>query len=73
MEWLKSKLIDNWKSSWKFLSIQIAIIAAALQAAIIAIPNLDTWLGDKFAHAVGLVLLLSIVLSRLVDQNKPAA
>ena len=66
------KLVDNWKSAWKWLSVQVAIVAAALQAAIVAIPNLDNWLGDKVTHAVGLVLLLSIVLGRLVDQSKPA-
>jgi len=67
------KLVDNWKSAWKWVSVQIAIVAAALQAAIIAIPNLDTWLGDKVTHSVGLVMLVSIVLGRLVDQSKPAA
>lgn len=73
MEWLKSKLIENWRQAWKFVSVQIAIVAAALQAAILTIPDLDKWLGDTFTHFVGLILLLSIVLGRLVDQNKPAA
>ena len=65
------KLVDNWKSAWKWVSVQIAIVAAALQASIIAIPDLDKWLGDTVTHLVGLVLLLSIVLGRLVDQSKP--
>lgn len=67
------KLVDNWKSAWKWVSIQIAIVAAALQAAIITMPDLDKWLGDTVTHLVGLVLLLSIVLGRLIDQTKPAA
>ena len=67
------KLVDNWKSAWKWVSVQIAIVAAALQASIIAIPDLDKWLGDAVTHLVGLVLLVSIVLGRLVDQSKPAA
>jgi len=67
------KLVDNWHQAWKWVSVQIAVVAAALQGAILAIPNLDTWLGDKVTHSVGLVMLLSIVLGRLVDQNKPSA
>ena len=67
------KLVDNWKSAWKWVSVQIAIVAAALQAAILTMPDLDKWLGDTVTHLVGLVLLLSIVLGRLVDQSKPAA
>lgn len=67
------KLVDNWRHAWKWVSIQIAIVAAALQAAILAIPDLDKWLGDAVTHWVGLVMLVSIVLGRLVDQSKPAA
>lgn len=66
------KLVENWKSAWKWVSVQIAIVAAALQAAIITMPDLDKWLGDTVTHLVGLVLLLSIVLGRLVDQSKPS-
>lgn len=66
------KLVDNWKTAWKFVSIQLAIVAAALQGAVLAFPNLDKWLGDENTHWVGLVMLLSIVLGRLVDQTKPA-
>lgn len=65
------KLVENWRSAWKWVSIQIAIVAAALQAAILTMPDLDKWLGDTVTHLVGLVLLLSIVLGRLVDQSKP--
>lgn len=67
------KLVENWHQAWKWVSVQIAIVAAALQAAIITVPDFDKWLGDTVTHYVGLVMLLSIVLGRLVDQTKPAA
>ena len=38
---MKTKLIDNWRQSWKFLSVQIGIAAGALSTAIIwAVPGL---------------------------------
>jgi hypothetical protein len=66
------KLVENWTSAWKFISVQLAIIAAALQGAVLAFPDLDKWLGDTNTHWVGLVMLLSIVFGRVIDQNKPA-
>lgn len=65
------KLVENWRGAWRWLSIQIAIVGAALQAAIIAFPDLKDWLGDTITHCVGLLILLGIVGARLKDQKKP--
>lgn len=65
------KLVENWRGAWRWLSIQIAIVGAALQAAIIAFPDLKDWLGDTITHYVGLLILVGIMGGRLKDQKKP--
>lgn len=63
------RLVENWRTAWKWLSIQIAVLGAALQAAILAFPSIKEWLGDSAAHAVGLLILAGIVGGRLVQQT----
>lgn len=65
------KLVENWQSAWKWLSIQIAALAAAIQAALLAFPTLKDYLSDEVSHVLGLVLLLSLIAGRLIDQSKP--
>ncbi len=67
------KLVENWKSAWKWFSIQIAVVGAAVQGAVLAFPNLKDWLGDGVTHLVGLAILVGLVGGRLVDQTKPNA
>lgn len=64
------KLIPDWKSAWKWLSVQIALAAAALQGVILAFPSVHDWLGDFTSHAVGLVMIVGLVMGRLIDQGK---
>lgn len=66
------KLIDNWRCGWRFLSVQIAAVAAAGQATLLAFPSIRDWLSDTTVHVVGVVLLLSIIAARAIDQTKPA-
>lgn len=68
---LTMKLVENWKSAWKWISIQIAALAAAIQAAILAFPSVKDYLSDTITHWVGLVLLLSLIVGRMIDQSKP--
>lgn len=65
------KLVPNWRQAWKWFSIQIAAVGAALQATILAFPNVKDWLGDTVVHSAGLVMLFGLVAARLVDQSKP--
>ena len=65
------KLVENWRQAWKWLSVQIAILAAGLQAAMMAFPTMKDWLSDDAAHIIGLALVAAIVLGRMVDQKKP--
>lgn len=65
-------LVPNWKDAWKFLSIQITGIGIALQASIIAFPDVKDWLGDAVSHCVGLLILVGVALGRLKCQTKEA-
>lgn len=65
------KIVENWRSAWKFISVQIAVIAAAVQGAVLAFPAVKDYLSDTAVHAVGLLLLVSIVVGRLVQQPSP--
>lgn len=67
------KLVDNARTAWKWLSIQLAVIGGAMQAAIMAFPTFKEWLGDELSHAAGVVMFAGIILGRLVDQKKPDA
>lgn len=67
------KLVENWRSAWKWFSIQLAVVGAAMQAAILAFPSLKDWVGDTVAHGVGILILLGIVMGRVVDQGKKNA
>jgi hypothetical protein len=65
------KLVDNWKSAWKWFSIQIAVAGAAAQGCIMTFPDIKNWVGDEVSHCVGLLVLAGVVGARLVDQKKP--
>lgn len=67
------KLVENWRQAWKWLSIQITAVGIALQAAVLAFPDIKNWLGDGVSHCVGLLILVGIGLGRLKDQSKPVA
>jgi hypothetical protein len=67
------KLVPDWRKAWKWFSVQLALVGAALQAAILAFPSIKEWLGDAVSHCVGLLILAGIVMGRLVDQGRPNA
>lgn len=67
------KLVENWTSAWKWLSVQLAIVASAGQLILASMPQLREWVSDDVQHIVGAVLILSIVGGRLIDQKKSDA
>lgn len=67
------KLVPDWRAAWRWISIQLAVVGAALQAAILAFPSLKDWLGDTAAHGVGLLILGGIIGGRLVQQKPKGA
>ena len=61
-------LVTNWQGAWRWFSIQIALVGAAVQGAILAFPSLKDWLGDTATHVVGLLILVGLVGGRLIQQ-----
>ena len=68
------KLVDDWKSAWKFLSVQFVAAAGSVQLAVLAFPDtLRQYLPDWMTHLVAVLLLAAAVLGRLVDQKRSKA
>ena len=68
------KLVENWKSAWKWFSVQLVAIAGSVQLAVLAFPDeLKGWLPDWLTHALALGLLCAAVFGRLIDQSKADA
>jgi hypothetical protein len=65
------KLVQNWTTAWRWLSVQLAIIAAAGQLIMATLPQIRDWVSDDVQHYIGAAIITSIVLGRLIDQKKP--
>jgi hypothetical protein len=65
------KLVNNWKSAWRWFSVQLVAAAGAVQLSVLAFPEtVRGWLPDWLTHALAVALLMAAVLGRLVDQGK---
>ena len=72
MEQKRMKLVDDWKSAWKWFSVQFAAAAGAVQLSVLAFPDsMRAWLPDWLTHLLAVGLLMAAVFGRLVDQKKP--
>ena len=63
---MKAKLIEDWKQSWKFLSVQLAVALALLDTAYEYLPAIQSYLP------VGWVkwMALAIIVGRIIKQQK---
>jgi hypothetical protein len=65
------KLVANWKSAWKWFSVQFVAAAGAVQLSVLAFPDtVRAWLPDWLTHVLAVLLLLAAALGRLVEQKK---
>lgn len=62
---MKVKLIDNWKDSWKFLSVQLAAALALLDTAYEYLPAVQTYLPEGWVKWIA----LAIIVGRVIKQN----
>lgn len=62
---MKVKLIDDWKDSWKFLSVQLAAALALLDTAYEYLPAVQTYLPEGWVKW----LALAIIVGRVIKQN----
>lgn len=65
------RLVPDWRSAWRWLSIQITAVGIALQAAVLAWPDIKDWVGDAASHYIGIVILVGIAMGRLKAQPAP--
>lgn len=64
------KLVENWKQSWKWLSMNCMVLAAAIQGAWVYVPDdLRSQVPNHLMSIVTIVLLVSGVIGRLVKQT----
>jgi hypothetical protein len=67
------KLVANWKSAWKWFSVQFVAAAGAVQLSVLAFPEtIRGWLPDWLTHLLAVALLIAAVAGRLIDQKRPA-
>jgi hypothetical protein len=62
---MKVKLIDDWKDSWKFLSIQLAAALALLDTAYEYLPAVQSYLPEGWVKWIA----LAIIVGRVIKQN----
>ena len=62
---MKVELIDDWKDSWKFLSVQLAAALALLDTAYEYLPAVQTYLPEGWVKW----LALAIIVGRIIKQN----
>lgn len=65
---MKAKLIEDWKQSWKFLSVQLAAALALLDIAYEYLPAVQTYLPEGWVKWMA----LSIIVARIIKQRKDA-
>ena len=65
------RLVEEWKSAWRWFSLQAMVLVAALQAAWAALPDdLKQHFPEKLIAGVSIALLVLGVAGRLVRQRK---
>lgn len=62
---MKIGLVDDWKDSWKFLSVQLAVALALLDTAYEYLPAVQTYLPDGWVKWFA----LAIIVGRVIKQN----
>jgi hypothetical protein len=65
------RLVEEWRSAWRWFSLQAMALTAAIQAAWAALPDdLKQHFPAKAVTAVSVALLLLGIGGRLVKQKK---
>ena len=79
VDWLDGHLIPQWREGWRFFSVQLAAIAAAVMGSIAAAPDMllslvaflphGGWLQIALIAAVVIVVFVVPTVGRLWDQS----
>lgn len=63
------KLIKEWRESWKFSSVQVALLTSILSAVYAAMPEFQELMNPTIYSVTVLVLNLSIIVARNIHQQ----
>ena len=63
-------MIENWRSAWKFISVQAMALAVAIQTVWPMVPDdMKAALPPQVVHAVTVALLVAGIMGRLYKQG----
>jgi len=65
---MKVKLIEDWKQSWRFLSVQLAAAQALLDVAYAYLPAVQSYLPEGWVRWIA----LTIIVARVIKQRNGA-
>ena len=65
---MKVKLIEDWKQSWRFLSVQLAAAQALLDVAYEYLPAVKSYLPEGWVKWIA----LAIIVARVIKQRNGA-
>lgn len=69
---MKLKLIDNWKSAWKYVTVQLAAVLFFLPELLPYMPELAQYLPTDWYRWLGMAILVArIVKQKVSDANPP--
>lgn len=64
------KLVSDWKQAYKWISVQLAAVSAALPIAWEYLPaDLKAYIPDEWRPAILAAVALSIIVGRVMDQK----
>lgn len=77
--WLKGRLVSDWRSAWKWLSVQLALVASLAVGWLFAYPEiilstinmLPVEARAMVSPVVSFVLFALVLAARLWKQRKP--
>lgn len=61
---MKIKLIDNWRSAWRYLSFQLAALLTILSALEPFLPQISTYLPEYWQVVLGGAVLVARVIQQ---------
>lgn len=65
------KLIDDWRSAWKYFSVHALLIAGVLPSVWATLPpDLKAYIPPSIMALITAVIAVSGIVGRLTDQSK---
>lgn len=68
------RLVPDWRSAWRWFSVQALAILAVLPVVWATLPpDIKALIPAKYGLYIAAAVALAGIAGRLIDQNKPAA